>query len=71
MKTYWNGQELDTHKEYKINTIHSVNGKGNPWYVTKLTYNKGFKMFSFESTINNEEYGMDEKNVVSIEEADK
>lgn len=71
MKTYWNGQELDTRKEYKINTIHSVEGKGNPWYVKGLTYDKGFKRFSFMSTINYEEYGILEKNVVSIEEADK
>lgn len=71
MITYWNGQELDTNKEYKINTIVSTTGKGNPWYVTKLTYNKGFKMFSFKSTINCEEYGMYEKNVVSIEEVTK
>ena len=71
MKTYWNGQELDTSKEYKINTIASTTGKDNPWYVTQLTYNKDFKMFSFKSTINCESYGMDEKNVVSIEEADK
>lgn len=60
-------QELDISKEYKINTIASTTGKGNPWYVTNLTYNKYFKMFSFKSTINCEEYGMDEKNVVSIE----
>lgn len=32
MKTYWNEQELDTSKEYKINTIASTEGKGNPWY---------------------------------------
>lgn len=71
MKTYWKKQELDTNKEYKINTIKSVKGEGNPWFVTNLTYNKDFKMFSFKSTINCEEYGMDEKNVVSIEEIDK
>lgn len=71
MKTYWNGQELDTLKKYKINTINSEDGKGNPWYVTRLRYNEGFKMFSFKSTINCEEYGMDEKNVVSIEEVGK
>ena len=68
MKTYWNGQELDSRKEYKINTIASVEGRGNPWYVTGLMYNKGFKSFSFMSTINYEGYGMYEKNVVSIEE---
>lgn len=71
MKTYWNGQELDTSKKYKINTIASTTGKGYPWYVTKLTYNKKFKTFSFESTINYEKYGMGEKTVISIEEADK
>ena len=71
MKTYWNGKELDTSKEYKINTIASTTGKENPWYVTKLTYNKGFKTFSFKSTINCEDYGMYEKNVVSIEEVNK
>ena len=70
MKTYWNGQELDTDKKYKINTIASIAGKGNPWYVTGLKYNKDFKMFSFMSTINYEKYGMDEKNVINVEEAD-
>ncbi len=71
MKTYWNGQELDTSKEYKINTIASTTGKGNPWYVTNLTYYKRFKMFSFKSIINYENYEMDDKTVISIEEADK
>lgn len=36
MKTYWNGQELDTHKEYKINTIHSVNAKSSREMITEL-----------------------------------
>lgn len=71
MKTYWNGQELDTSKEYKITTVNSIVDKTNPWYVTELLYNKRFKMFSFKSAINNEAYGMGETNVVSIEEVTK
>ena len=69
MKTYWNGQELDTSKEYKINTTKSVEGKDNPWYVKNLRYYPDYKSFAFKlSTINYEEYGMNEKIVVSIEE---
>lgn len=68
MKTCWNGQELDTSKEYKINTTKSVEGKDNPWFVKELKYYPDYKAFSFRSTTNYEEYGMNEKYVVSIEE---
>ena len=68
MKTYWNGQELDTNKKYKIDTKASVEGKDNPWYVTELKYSERFKAFSFKSTTNYEDYGMNEKYVMNIEE---
>ena len=68
MITKWNEQELDTSKKYKINTTASVEGRDNPWYVTELKYSERFKSFSFKSTTNYEDYGMNEKHVVSIEE---
>ena len=68
MKTQWKNQELDTTKEYKISTVNSVADKDNPWYVTELSYNKRFKMFSFKSIANGKAYGMAETNVISIEE---
>lgn len=68
MKTYWNDQVLDTRKEYKINTTHSVAGNGKPWYATSLKYNSAFGVFTFKSTINGKTYGITEPNVVNVEE---
>lgn len=68
MKTYWNDQTLDTRKRYKIDTINSVAGNGNPWYVTSLRYHAEFKVFTFESVINGKTMGMTESSVVRITE---
>ena len=68
MKTFWKEQALDTNKKYKIDTVNSVTGNGNPWHVTNLKYNEGFKVFTFKSTINDKTYGMTEPSVVKITE---
>lgn len=68
MKTYWNDQVLDTRKRYKIDTVNSTTGKGNPWHVTSLRYHAEFKVFTFESVINGEAMGMTEPSVVRVTE---